>query len=97
MKVLTIHDDGTVEEVDLDAIGSFQPSFSPRERQVLDALAEGKRNDVIAADLGISLYGVKAHVREILGKLGAKNRTQVVTAMHHGGYGHAASVAALLD
>lgn len=48
-----------------------------RENQILSCLREGSRNKVIAFDLGISESTVKVHVRNILKKLKASNRTQV--------------------
>ena len=52
-------------------------TLTPRESQILSCLREGSRNKVIAFDLGISESTVKVHVRNILKKLKASNRTQV--------------------
>ena len=49
-----------------------------REVQVLELLAEGLPNKVIANRLGISDQTVKFHVAAISGKLGAVNRTDAV-------------------
>src|SRR5262245_45911390 len=54
-------------------------SLSPREVEVLRLVAAGKANKMIADDLGISEETVKAHVRSILSKLGANDRTHAVT------------------
>lgn len=54
--------------------------LTPRQHAVLDLLAEGKANKVIAFDLGISEITVKAHVSAILRKLGVSNRLQAVIA-----------------
>jgi DNA-binding NarL/FixJ family response regulator len=43
--------------------------LTERERQILDLLAQGKRNDDIAQELYISPQTVQTHVRNILGKL----------------------------
>jgi DNA-binding NarL/FixJ family response regulator len=55
---------------------SFE-SLTPREREVLALLREGKPNKVIARALGIREGTVKAFVRRILGKLHVSNRTQL--------------------
>src|SRR5688572_17404682 len=52
--------------------------LTPRERDVLELLAEGMSNKAIAARLQISDQTVKFHVASIAGKLGAANRTDVV-------------------
>lgn len=54
-------------------------SLSDREIQVLRELAEGHRNREIAIRLSISEETVKGHVRSILDKLSAKDRTQAVS------------------
>ena len=53
--------------------------LSDRETKVLRELAEGHRNREVAGNLGISEDTVKGHVRSILEKLGAKDRTQAVS------------------
>lgn len=52
--------------------------LTPRERGVLELLAEGLSNRSIAERLGISDQTVKFHVASIAGKLGASNRTDAV-------------------
>jgi DNA-binding NarL/FixJ family response regulator len=52
--------------------------ISPREVEVLDLLAAGKANKVIARDLGISPNTVKTHVARLFEKLEASNRTQAI-------------------
>jgi RNA polymerase sigma factor (sigma-70 family) len=47
-----------------------------REREVLDALADGATNKEIAQKLGISPGTVKTHVERLIGKLGVRDRTQ---------------------
>lgn len=54
-------------------------SLSQREVEVLRELAEGHRNRDIGIHLSISEDTVKGHVRSILEKLGAKDRTQAVS------------------
>jgi DNA-binding NarL/FixJ family response regulator len=52
--------------------------LSPREREVLGLLAEGMRNKDIAGALFISQSTTKVHVRNVLAKLGVRNRTEAV-------------------
>ncbi|SFI52616.1 two-component system, NarL family, nitrate/nitrite response regulator NarL [Albimonas pacifica] len=51
-------------------------SLTDRERQVLEALAHGAPNKMIARKLEISDATVKVHVKSILRKTGARNRTE---------------------
>lgn len=53
--------------------------LTPREREVLQLVAEGMPNKSIAQKLGISEHTVKFHVNAILGKLDARSRTEAVT------------------
>jgi NarL family two-component system response regulator LiaR len=50
--------------------------LTPREREVLALIVEGKSNVEIARELGISLSTARFHVSTIMDKLGAANRTQ---------------------
>ena len=54
-------------------------SLTGREIQVLQQVAAGNANKIIAAHLDISEETVKAHVKNILSKLGANDRTHAVT------------------
>lgn len=51
-------------------------SLTDREQEVLDLLAQGMADKEIARALDISLYTVKAHVRNILSKLHVNNRRE---------------------
>jgi two-component system nitrate/nitrite response regulator NarL len=58
---------------------------TPRETQVLQALAAGETAGQIAASLGISAFTVQSHVKSILAKLGVHSKTEAVTlAWRHG-------------
>jgi DNA-binding NarL/FixJ family response regulator len=61
--------------------------FSPRQIQVVERLQQGKQNKIIAYELGMCESTVKVHIRHIMKKLNARNRTQVVllTNQTHGG------------
>jgi two-component system nitrate/nitrite response regulator NarL len=52
--------------------------LTPREREVLELLADGLSNRAIGVRLGISAHTVKFHVDALLDKLAARSRTQVV-------------------
>lgn len=52
--------------------------LSSRESEVLCLIALGYTNQEIADELYLSLFTIKSHVRNIFGKLGAKNRTEAV-------------------
>lgn len=52
------------------------PLLSRRERLIIEHLMEGHANKVIALHLRIAEATVKAHVKNILKKIGATNRTQ---------------------
>jgi DNA-binding NarL/FixJ family response regulator len=53
--------------------------LTSREVQVLERVAHGSANKSIADELGISEETVKTHMRNIMGKLGANDRTHAVT------------------
>lgn len=51
-----------------------QLNWTRRQREVLDLLTEGLTNGQIAERLGLTLYGAKWHVSEVLTKLGVSSR-----------------------
>lgn len=58
--------------------------LTPREREVLDGLADGATNKEIALRLGISPGTVKTHVERLIGKLGVRDRIQAaILAVEH--------------
>jgi len=59
--------------------------LTPRERQIVEALARGRTNAQIAADLHLSTATVKAHISRLLDKLGMNNRTQVALLAQEAG------------
>jgi LuxR family maltose regulon positive regulatory protein len=70
-----------VQEAPLDTQGSESDLVEPlseRELEVLLLIAEGLTNREIASRLFLSLNTVKAHTRNIYGKLGVHSRTQAV-------------------
>ncbi|GAA4572743.1 response regulator [Planotetraspora kaengkrachanensis] len=59
--------------------------LSPREHDVVLAIAQGLTNAEIAAELFMSVGTVKAHITHILNKLGLGNRTQIALLAHDAG------------
>ncbi|SFF15757.1 DNA-binding response regulator, NarL/FixJ family, contains REC and HTH domains [Nitrosomonas sp. Nm166] len=84
--------DSTLEEIAEKTAGLFKEdshdyapigaavfdSFTPRQMEVLQLLREGKSNKFIAYELGMKECTVKTHVRKIMSKLKATNRTHAV-------------------
>ena len=71
---------GTVMRALAGSEGSLsQPILSDREMDVLKCLADGLTTQQIANQLFISENTVKTHVRHILEKLEATNRTEAVS------------------
>jgi DNA-binding NarL/FixJ family response regulator len=63
----------------------LMPLLSPRETDVLRLIAQGLANKQIAGELALGEATVKTHVRHILEKLGAPDRTRAATlAMERG-------------
>ena len=54
------------------------PELTPRQAEILQAMARGLTNKDIAKMFGIRTDGVNEHVLAILAKLGAANRTEAV-------------------
>lgn len=73
---LTARRHGPVFERNVAAIRSL--GISDRECEVLDLLASGAANKVIARRLGISPNTVKTHVARLFEKLEAQNRTEAI-------------------
>jgi DNA-binding NarL/FixJ family response regulator len=83
----------TSSPTDAWAALSEQESLSPREHEVFGLLANARSNRDIGAELFISEATVKVHVRNILRKLGVRNRTEAaVLAAKANGLGAPPSV-----
>lgn len=61
----------TIEELDA-------PHLSKRQLEVLQGMAQGKTNNEIGAELGVTERTVKAYAQELFDKLGARNRAGAV-------------------
>jgi DNA-binding NarL/FixJ family response regulator len=65
--------------------GQREAELSPREREVLERVAAGLPNKLIAARLGISEKTVKAHLTRVFERIGVTDRTQAALwARRHG-------------
>ncbi len=53
-----------------------QAGLTPRERQILDLIAQGWSNKLIARELDLAVGTIKVHVKHILKKLGLKTRVE---------------------
>jgi len=67
----------TVGQTDGERVRMVQ-NLTEREREILRWVRDGKSNQAISDELGISALTVKNHVQKILRKLGASNRAQAV-------------------
>ncbi|KIF07498.1 LuxR family transcriptional regulator [Streptomyces sp. RSD-27] len=59
--------------------------ITDREREVLTLVGRGRSNQEIAAELYISVATAKAHVARLFGKLGARDRVQLVITAYEMG------------
>jgi PAS domain S-box-containing protein len=65
--------------------GSTDPDggrLTPREREVVDLIAEGLSNKAIGERLHISVHTVKSHLRNIMDKLTLDSRLQIAAYVH---------------
>jgi len=62
--------------------------LTPREREVLRLLAEGKPNKLIGAALSISEVTVKSHVQAVFRKLNVLSRTEAIAVANRKGLLH---------
>jgi two-component system NarL family response regulator len=65
-----------------------QSELTSREIEIVERIADGLSNKQIAAALGIGEATVKTHVNNIMGKLGASDRTHAVTLALRRGFLH---------
>jgi two-component system response regulator FixJ len=59
-------------------------SLTKREREILERLAQGRSNKVIAHDLGISVRTVEAHRANVMAKMRVKNLAELVRMFLNG-------------
>lgn len=74
-----------------DAISRGRPAtldavrMTPREREVINLIAEGLSNKEIAGRLHIATHTVKSHVRNVMEKLTLHTRLQIAAYAHRDG------------
>jgi DNA-binding CsgD family transcriptional regulator len=71
-------DDARVEPPTVAADSALAATLSDRERQVFERLVLGASNAEIADELVITVETVKTHVKRILRKIGAINRSEAI-------------------
>ncbi len=82
-----------LEATELRSQHPISGSLSPREREVLGLLAQGKTSAEVGIQLGVAEETVQTHVRRSMAKLDARSRTQAVASAIRLGWlgdGHAA-------
>jgi DNA-binding CsgD family transcriptional regulator len=71
-------------EEDFSISAHFKESsktFTARERAVANLIRKGMTNKEISLDLGIGIHTVKDHVKNIMGKLGIRTRSGIVSKL----------------
>jgi DNA-binding NarL/FixJ family response regulator len=63
-----------------------QPGLSPREREIMDLLAQGLNGEQVAERLVLSAETVKTHVRNAMSKLEATTRVHAIAIALRDGY-----------
>jgi DNA-binding NarL/FixJ family response regulator len=66
--------------------GLDHAQLTEREQEVLRLMARGMSNAEIAAELFLGVQTIKTHVANLLGKLGARDRTQAVIIAYESGF-----------
>ncbi len=67
-----------------DDVGSKLEALDPREREVLDLVAEGLTNRQVAERLVIIQNTIQTHVHHILSQFGANNRIKAARVLARG-------------
>jgi len=65
--------------------------LTPREREILDLMAQGANNASIAAQLGLAPKTVGNHISAVFTKLGVASRAEAIVRAREGGLGQAAA------
>ena len=83
---LGLIDHASLSAEQLEGNGTGRLRLTPRELDVLAAMADGASNKAIARRLNISFSTVKFHVASILAKLDADSRTEAVMKAAQSGF-----------
>jgi len=77
--------DKIIKEISQSTKQKQQPDtiFTSRQSSVMEALRRGKANKIIAYELNMCESTVKVHIRNIMKKLKAKNRTEVAYILNN--------------
>ena len=62
-------------------------ALTPRERDLVELIAQGRDNAQIAAELGLSAKTVRNHITSIFAKLEVENRAQAIVLARNAGFG----------
>jgi two-component system nitrate/nitrite response regulator NarL len=76
------------------AVPASRKGLSPREVEILQRLVDGDSNKMIANRLGITEATVKVHLKSLLRKISASNRTQAAIWALNNGMGENGRIAA---
>jgi len=76
--LLALHPDALVPSRVADTTVEAGAPLTTREREIVELMAEGASNRVIASRLAISRHTVKFRVASVLAKLGARSRAEAV-------------------
>jgi DNA-binding NarL/FixJ family response regulator len=67
------------------ALADLFSGLTPKEREVVTAIATGQSNQQIAATMFVSPFTVKTHANRAMAKVGARDRAQLVAYAHRAG------------
>ena len=64
-----------------ERIKAHLESLTPREREVLDLMTQGKQNKVVGQELGVSPRTIEIHRARVMEKMGARSVAELVRMM----------------
>jgi DNA-binding NarL/FixJ family response regulator len=82
--------DGFLEVGGPRPAGSSFENLTPREREVLEQVAQGLSNTQIAATLGVTPKTVRNHLTRVFSKLGVTTRAEAIVLARKAGFGEEA-------